>query len=203
MKLFLTSFFKCVAQQLKNYTSCVGEKLIFITTASKVETVDFYVAEDREALRQLGFIVEELDISVVNPDAIREKINNCDCVFVEGGNTFYLLQELKRTGTDQMLLSHIKNNKMYIGASAGSIIASKSIEFIKGMDDSSYSQSLEDDYSALNIVDFYIVPHYKNAPFEKAADKIIQEYSGVLQLYPISNHQAIVVNEDKIEQITA
>jgi dipeptidase E len=110
---------------LKKYTICTGEKVVFITTASKFEKVNFYVNADRKALLELGFIIKELDVSVETPIDIQNKIARCDCIFVEGGNTFYLLQKLKRTGADKILLEHVHKNKLYIGASAGSMIVSK------------------------------------------------------------------------------
>ena len=203
MKLFLSSYFKCVAPLLTKYAKCAGEKLVFITTASKLEKVNFYVKADRNALSKLGFIVQELDVSIEKPVEIQEKIDNCDCIFVEGGNTFFLLQELKRSGADKMILEHIHNNKMYIGASAGSMILSKNIEYAKHMDNPACASELKGDYSALDAIDFCIVPHYQNMPFKKAVDRIIKEYTNCFTLYPISNNQAVVVDGNKMEIITA
>jgi dipeptidase E len=92
-------------------------------------------------------------------------------VGVEGGNTFFLLQELKRSGADKLIVEHINRGKIYIGASAGSMIVSKDIEYAKYMDDPAVAEDLNNDFSALSIVDFYIVPHYANFPFKKAAEK--------------------------------
>lgn len=203
MKLFLASYFKGVAPLLANYAQCMGKKVVFIPTASKFEKVNFYVKADKKALAKLGFIVEDVDVSITKPVEIREKIENCDYVFIEGGNTFYLLQELKRSGADEMILEHIQKNKMYIGASAGAMIVSKNIEYAKHMDNPACALELNGDYSSLGAINFCIVPHYQNVPFKKAADRIIQEYTNCLQLYPISNNQAIVVDGDKIETITA
>ncbi|MCX8132321.1 MAG: peptidase E [Clostridia bacterium] len=202
MKLFLSSYFKCVATLFSNYAECAGKKVAFIPTASNFEKVNFYVEADKKALVKLGLIVEELDISSTKPVEIRNKIEACDYVFVEGGNTFYLLQEIKRSGADKMILEHIQKNKIYIGASAGSMIMSKSIEYAKHMDDPTRALELNGDYSSLGVVNFYIVPHYTNVPFKKAADRIIKEYSDYVPLYPISNNQAVVVDGDRIEVIT-
>lgn len=82
MKLFLTSYFKCVAPLLTNYIHCEGKKVVFINTASKHEKVNFYVKADKNALLKLGFIVEELDVSVEETVSIQEKNRNmrlCIC----------------------------------------------------------------------------------------------------------------------------
>ncbi|GAU79651.1 Type 1 glutamine amidotransferase-like domain-containing protein [Fusibacter sp. 3D3] len=201
MKLFLAAYFKRVAPLLTKYMQCEGQKVVFITTASKVEKVKFYVKADKNALLKLGFIVEELDVSIEETAEIQAKINACDCIFVEGGNTFFLLQELKRSGADQMILEHIQKNKMYIGASAGSMIISKNIEYAKHMDNPAYALELNGDYSALGAINFCIVPHYLNSPFKKAVEKIIIEYTNSLTLYPISNNQAVVVEGDHVKVV--
>ena len=69
-------------------------------------------------------------------------------------------KELKRTGADTLIIEEIKKGKLYIGCSAGSIIASKNIEYIADiMDSTEPAPDLNGNYSTLDIVDFYIVPH--------------------------------------------
>lgn len=48
---------------------------------------------------------------------------------VAGGNMFYLLQELKRTGTDKLLADEINKGKLYIGESAGAILTAPDIGY--------------------------------------------------------------------------
>ncbi|MDR1121074.1 MAG: Type 1 glutamine amidotransferase-like domain-containing protein [Dysgonamonadaceae bacterium] len=54
-------------------------------------------------------------------------------------------------------------------------------------------------FAALNIVDFYPVPHHTNFPFKKAVEKIIIKYGAELKLYPISNKQARLVDGNTVE----
>jgi dipeptidase E len=72
-------------------------------------------------------IIDELEISSASGDEIERRIKDADYVFAEGGNTFFLLQELNRTGADKMIIEHINKGKLYIGASAGSMILSADI----------------------------------------------------------------------------
>ena len=203
-KLFLASYFSGVVKLLPEFmnNACSGKKVVFIPTASIVEKVTFYVGTDKKALEKLGLIIDELEISKASPDEIETKINSADYIFVEGGNTFFLLQELKRTGTDKLIIKHINKGKLYIGASAGSMILSKDIEYVKYMDSTGAAPELKNEFTALSVVDFCVVPHYTNFPFKKVAEKIIEEYSGKLDLRPISNNQVITVDDDKVELLT-
>jgi dipeptidase E len=71
------------------------------------------------------------------------------------------------------------------------------------MDKPTVAPDLQGDFSALSVVDFCVVPHCTNFPFKKAAEKILNTYSDKLDLRPISNNQAVVVNDDKVETVTA
>ena len=54
-------------------------------------------------------------------------------------------------------------------------------------------------FNALNVVDFYPLPHHTNIPFKKTVGKIISKYESDLPLKPISNSKAILVNGDDVE----
>jgi dipeptidase E len=204
MKLFLASFFSGTANAFPAFVhnECAGKNVVFIPTASLTEKVTFYVGSDKKALTKLGMNVEELEISTAPKDEILSKISGADYVFVSGGNTFFLLQELRRTETDKLIAKHIQKRKLYIGASAGSMILSKNIEYVQHMDNPGDAPDLNGDFTALSVTDFSVVPHCTNAPFKKAAKKIIATYSDTLDLRPISNNQAVTVDGDKVEIIT-
>jgi dipeptidase E len=203
-KLFLTSFFKKVARAFPEFMGdvCGGKKVCFIPTASLPEKVTFYVGADRKALQKLGMNVEDLEITQTPVEEIRDRIQQSDYIFVSGGNTFFLLQELRRAGADKLILEHIRKGKVYIGASAGSMILSHSIEYVQPMDFVEAAPELNGDFTALAVTQFSVVPHAANAPFKKAVQKIIATYGESLDLRQISNSQAVAVTGDCDEIIT-
>lgn len=198
-KLFLVSSFAEVANLFTSFEKDLeGKTVTFIPTASKVEKVVFYVKAGRTALEKMGLTIDELDISTATTDETATKIKKNDFIYITGGNTFYLLQELKRTGADKLIKTEINSGKLYIGESAGAIVASPNIEYVKAMDTIKKAPDLEN-YEALGLVDFYTVPHYTNPPFQKSAKKIIDTYSSILNLTPISNNAAISVNNNEVK----
>jgi len=196
-KLFLSSSFADVAELFVESIDepLKGKKVAFIPTASMYEDITFYVDEGKEALQKLGLIIDVLEISTASKNEISDKLENCDYIYVSGGNTFFLLQELKRTNTDKIIKEQVKLGKTYIGESAGSIILSSNIEYIKEMDDSSIV-NLES-FDSLGIIDFYPLPHYKNFPFEESTEKIVLEYEKKIKLIPFNNSQAILVSSEE------
>ncbi|EFU69602.1 S51 family peptidase [Aliarcobacter butzleri JV22] len=200
-KLFLASSFKDVANIFADFEKDLkGKRVTFIPTASKVEKVVFYVNSGKKALQKLGLIIDELDISTASNDEINSKLRNNDFIYITGGNTFFLLQELKKTGADKIIIDEINKGKLYIGESAGAIVTSANVEYAKRMDDVKKAPNLTE-FSGLNLVDFYVIPHYTNFPFEKTVEKIIEDYSSKLDLSPISNKAAILVVDNKIDFI--
>ena len=60
-----------------------------------------------------------------------------------------------------------------------------------------YSQA---DDAGLNLIDFYILPHYLTAPFKSATVKILDEFSD-LKICPIHNHQVVLVEDQSSKVI--
>jgi len=199
-RLFLSSSFADVFRLFPDFakTELKGKKVTFIPTASIPEKMIFYVASGKKALEKLGMTVDVLDISKTAGKVITSKLQDNDCIYVTGGNTFFLLQEMKRTCTDKIIADQIHSGKIYIGESAGSAVLSPDIEYVKEMDDYKKAPELND-LSALSIVNFYTVPHHSNFPFKKAVEKIIAQYGSKLKLVPISNSQVITVNGEQFE----
>lgn len=100
-----------------------------------------------------------------------------------------------------MIAKEVNAGKIYIGESAGSMIASSDISYVKDMDDYKIAPELKE-YSALGLIDFFPIPHHTNIPFKKIVEKMIDKYTSTLNLYPISNDQAILIKGEKIEVLT-
>lgn len=198
-RLFLSSYFTDVAELFPTFmeSGLSGKRVTFIPTAAVPEKVRFYVDSDRKALEKLGLVIDVLDISAADPKTAEAKIRGNDMIFVSGGNTFYLLQEFRRTGADALVADAIRNGKPYIGSSAGSIILAGNIEYVKRMDSPKKAPELSG-FDSLGVIDFFPLPHATNAPFKKAAEKIIAEYGGKIDLRPISNDQVITVTGDEV-----
>lgn len=198
-KLLLVSIFQNITDILSSVEPNLKNKTVtYIPTASVVEKLGFFVKIGRWKLKRMGLIVDELEISTASFDTIKNKLEKNDFIYVTGGNTFFLLQELKRTGADQVLVQEINKGKLYIGESAGAIVVAPDIRYSAEMDHIEKAPELKD-YSGLNVVDFYVVPHYKNWEMGKAAEQIINHYEKSLNLKVISDKQAVYVKGSEVE----
>ena len=134
----------------------------------------------------------------VSVEDIKNKIEKANYLYVGGGNIFYLLQELKRKNLIYFIKNRVNSGMTYIGESAGAIITSKDIEYTDLMDDKTIAKDLKE-YSGLNLIDFYIVPHLNEFPFEESSKQTVEKYKDNLNIIAINNSQAIILKDDKFE----
>ena len=144
-KMLLVSMFQNVEHLLKRVEPGLKNKTVtYIPTASRVEPLGFFVKIGRWRLKKLGMLVDELEISTASYETIKGKLEKNDCIYITGGNTFFLLQELRRTGADKLLVQAVNSGKLYIGESAGAIVAAPDIGYSAIMDKVEKAPDLKD-----------------------------------------------------------
>ncbi|RHC88478.1 Type 1 glutamine amidotransferase-like domain-containing protein [Bifidobacterium pseudocatenulatum] len=192
MKLFLCSHFSSVGSLIKEEID--NKKVAFIPTASLHEGYTGYVGSARKLFKKLGASVTEIDISTGAYSTIQAVFEDADVIYFTGGNSFFLMDQLRKTETDELLKKELANGKLMIGESAGAIICAPTIQYIEQMDEKPEDYSQEDN-EGLDLIDFYVLPHYLTAPFKKITERIMAEFSD-LNICAINNHQAIIVNDE-------
>ena len=192
MKLFLCSHFSSVGSLIKEEID--NKKVAFIPTASLHEGYTGYVGSARKLFKKLGASVTEIDISTEAYSTIQAVFEDADVIYFTGGNSFVLMDQLRKTETDELLKKELANGKLMIGESAGAIICAPTIQYIEQMDEKPEDYSQEDK-EGLDLIDFYVLPHYLTAPFKKITERIMAEFSD-LNICAINNHQAIIVNDE-------
>ena len=192
MKLFLCSHFSSVGSLIKEEID--NKKVAFIPTASLHEGYTGYVGSARKLFKKLGASVTEIDISTEAYSTIQAVFEDADVIYFTGGNSFFLMDQLRKTETDELLKKELANGKLMIGESAGAIICAPTIQYIEQMDEKPEDYSQEDN-EGLDLIDFHVLPHYLTAPFKKITERIMAEFSD-LNICAINNHQAIIVNDE-------
>ncbi len=199
-QLFLCSYFEGVKDLFRQYASekQLDNQVLFIPTAGNVEEYRGYIDEALQTFEDLGFQVEDLDISVCDRETAQAKIFQSKLLYISGGNTFYLLQELKKKELLFLIKEQIADGMVYVGESAGAIITAKDIDYNKIMDDKAVAKELNDT-EALNEADFYVLPHVGEEPFAESAQAILNTYGDKLNLLPLNNRQAVLVEDEEVK----
>ena len=131
------------------------KKVVYITTASDGEMNDDKSWMDEEYKTILNLGIDEFNITEYKIGS-EIKINDFDIIYMMGGNTFYLLDVIRKTQFNKTILDFINKGKIYIGSSAGSEILGNSIDVALGYDENNVNMV---DFTGLKIVDGLIVPH--------------------------------------------
>ncbi len=118
-------------------------KVAFIPTASVVEDDRTFMRIDRKELEEVGIPAANItDLELDHPVAF-EEINKYDVVFVDGGNTFYLLEKIRQFGFAEALAEYLKQDRgVYVGVSAGTCIMGPDIDWVAPWDDKTKAPNL-------------------------------------------------------------
>ncbi|TXH02263.1 MAG: hypothetical protein E6P95_00345 [Candidatus Moraniibacteriota bacterium] len=202
MKLYLASSSQTIPHLVMLFDKKPTEtSVVFITTAAKPYGTDVpWMHADIDAIRALGCRVDLLDSEDMKQKELEEVLKKFDVVFVSGGNTYYLLDHVKKSGFDIVIRKLVHTGTIYAGSSAGSIIATPTIESTKDADDATVAPELKD-LSALGFVNFCILPHYDRKEFDEYWRNMIAEWVGKELLYLLTDSEAIIVDGPTIKTV--
>ncbi len=170
-------------------------KVLFIVSASETPKQQWYVNQSREELLKIGIKKNNFTTYHIGDKPSKNILDKINLIYVCGGNTFHLLEELRTSGLDKDIIKMVNNNVFYIGASAGSILASPTIEIARPWD---YNDRNLKDLNGLNLIDFTIVPHYTDK--EEIIVKKMEDRLRI-EVKRITDDQAILVVDNKVEII--
>lgn len=170
--------------------SLAEARIAFVPTAANVELGDkSWLFRQVEDLRKFGArYVDVVDISAVGV-RWRERLDAVDIIFVSGGNTYHLLDQARKTGFD-VYVEQIDDKKVYVGASAGSVVAGQTIQ----LSDSQNLAKLKD-LRGFGVVDGCIKPHCRVGGFAEARIWAEKQRKTV---YALDDDSAIAIDNDNI-----
>ena len=176
-------------------------RVAFITTAAYGESKNpTWMEKDRQLLYGCGIkSIEDLDVKGKTQGDLERILVDKDIIFVNGGNTFYLLHWVRKSGFDKVLSGFLKKRGLYVGVSAGSYIACPTIEQAMWEPQDRNRVGITD-FTALNLVPFLITAHFE----EKY--RLIVDQAAKKTEYPIvalTDTQAIMVQGKKVQVIGA
>lgn len=177
-----------------------GMKLTYVTTAGEVEEGSLsWLSEDRNALINAGFDVSDFTFTNKSESQVKEMLDATDFLFISGGNTFFLLQQMHGSGFSKMIHSYVENGLLYGGTSAGSIVAGPNIEPTKFLDDPTLAPELTD-YTGLGLTDVIVFPHWGSENFAKRYEKLMPALYNVKEkIVLLHNSQYLLVQDEKYQ----
>jgi dipeptidase E len=194
-KLFLASYFAFVKDLLPPLLPDKPSnlKLAFIPTAADLYTIKPWFYGDKAALKLLGFKLKTVSLIDKSHRQLERELRDYDALFVSGGNTYYLLEQAQKSGFIEIVKDRVRSGLVYIGSSAGSVLASPSIEHIEDMDDRSKAQLQS--FASLGLISQLILPHAGELKYESKFAAIMARWQNDSHpVLPLRNDQAFIVD---------
>lgn len=202
MKLFLTS--AGLPKETRNdFLGLLGKnpekaRAAFIPTAADPEEDKRFVESARKEIRKTGLGIIEVDLKRENAGSLREKLFGLEVVYVNGGNAFYLLDWVRKSGFDGAIREFLKMGGIYVGVSAGTILTGPRIDLAGWKEDWDKNIPGLNDTTGLSLVDFAIAPHYLEGDFAILSGRAKDIDYAVVAL---TDKQAILVDGKKIRAV--
>ncbi len=202
-QLFLCSYFAAVSHLFERFAreKSLTKQVLFIPTAGNPEAYTGYIDEAKQVFRDLGFEIEVLDLASSDQETAKTKMFHSQLLYISGGNTFYLLQELQKKQLLPVIKEQIHAGMVYVGESAGAIITSKDINYNHIMDDKTVASQLSDTIG-LGEIELSVLPHMGEFPFVESSQKTLEIYQHKLNLLPLNNQQALWIEGEAFEILT-
>lgn len=210
MKLLLTSAGISNNSIKNSFLNLLGKKpeeasLVFIPTASNIEKGDkAWLIKDFVNFEKLNFKnFSIVDISAVDRSIWYPQIQEADVLVFGGGNTFYLMEWVEKSGLKDELLELLKT-KVYVGISAGSMILSP--DLMLNTLQKLYKEDLDriENMKGVSFVDFYILPHYMSSPSSIRTKENIPEAVKEIKnkIYALDDNSALEIVDNNIKIIS-
>jgi dipeptidase E len=172
-------------------------KITYIPACSYDGEMDFrrFVCHNR----QFGtnrFLYFPIDIPY-DEIMLREMLTS-DIIHLSGGNTFYFLHHLRKTGLLDQLKYFVNRGGVLTGLSAGAILMTPSITA------ASYPEFDRDDndekvrnWRALGLVKFEFFPHYRNSR-RYDQELCLQSKKTKLPIYALPDASGLIIEDDEM-----
>lgn len=161
-RLFLTSEIQHVAHNIgPKLNAEVKANSVFIDTAirDRAHSDLAWHHKCKANMEAVGFHFDMYDITGKTNKQIVTDLNKYSAMYVEGGNSYYLLQESQKSGFDKFVKQRVEEGMIYLGTSAGTVIAGPNIEPVRQDSRAALAPDLQSTKS-FDLVNFVVMPHW-------------------------------------------
>ena len=189
---------KEIDEEVVKMTGKENPNFLFVGLASSFS--DSYFDTIKKIYKELGCTPVYLKKKNIlnNPDIVETKIKEADIIYICGGDTVKLVNDVKEYKIDVLLKEAYEKGTVLAGMSAGAILLAKD-----GFSDSKIMRGESDKHEfieGLDFIDISFCPHYNSNPTKtKELEEELKENNK--EVYCLENCTALKVVDDKIEVI--
>ncbi len=203
MKLYLSSYRIPDPQQL---LKLIGKLPTQVRVAIIPNAKDYYADRARNikinasivSFNEIGINdTEVVDLRTIKDKKLNDKLKHFDLIWVIGGNTFCLMEEVVNSGFEKSLKELLKTGVVYGGESAGAVIAGNTLSGVEFADEPEFAEKVY--WQGMNLIDNIIVPHVDSEFYGAGIQELINIHSEKTNLIKLTDDQALIVHDDNFE----
>jgi dipeptidase E len=184
-------------------------KIVYVLTATLIEEGNHsWCVDDLNRLYGLGWAeFNMMELNGIPKDNIQKRLQNADAVFCEGGNVYHLANSIIVNDLVDVFEETIRD-KVYVGASAGSMIFSKSFNEKTAELFNEIPQLTQLGISTIsspfNYFEWYLKPHLNSVDFPERTDAWIETIAiqTDFPIYALDDQSAIVVDDSSLKVVS-
>jgi dipeptidase E len=211
MRLYLSSFrVGNYPERLFRLINKADARIAVVMNATDLDTkeeIDEKFESEKQRFGPYRYSVERLDLRNYFDQSkeLTKKIEQYDCVWVRGGNTFVLRRAMAYSGFDKLVKKLLEDDRVvYAGYSAGVCVLQKDLKGIDIVDDPNTvprGYKKEVIWEGLGLIPYHIPVHYKSDHPESAlVDREVAWLKKNKMPYKtLKDGQVILINGDKEE----
>ena len=189
---------KEIDEEIVKLTGIAKPNLLFIGLASTFS--DSYYDTIKKIYKELGCECAYLKKKNIinNPDIVKEIINKADIIYIGGGDTVKLLNDIKEYKIDELLVEAYNRGCVLAGTSAGAILLSNS-----GYSDSYILRGESNKYEfikGLGLSNINFCPHYHSSKEkDNELESDLKEFKK--PVYCLENCTALEILDNNVKTI--
>ena len=178
---------------LKELDKESSKSRVLMVACGETDEENYYIEKSRKELIELGF--NNISVYHFTRSISLDEVRSNDVIYVCGGNTYYILDMFRKTGLDKIVIKLVNQGKIYVGVSAGSIMAGPNIEIAGwGIDGDKNDINLKD-LTGFNLTDIAIFPHFEEDKHRLEVEEFKKKVN-----YPVielTDNQAVFVKGEE------
>lgn len=149
-------------------------KLLFIPLAGSPKSWENGLKRIKQTFKTIQF--DKIEMCIDLADLRWKYLKNFDAIYIDGGNTFRLMNEIRHTHFYELLHRFLHNGGVVNGDSAGAIILGSHLETAHFGESPDENQSDVISYQGLNLLGSYAIHCHYDESEEKEVRKFVKKY---------------------------
>jgi dipeptidase E len=182
--------------RLREVLQARGNRATLIPTAGNPLADPTIADEVEDELAAAGLAVERIDLDEVDAPGVRIALKSTDVLVISGGDPFHLLQAARRTGFADAAREGLAAGAVYVGYSAGAMLAAPTLEPLRRTSPFTAPPTLE--LTGLGLADVLVLPHHDRPGRAERHAEAQSLFADRVNLVPLRDGDLVIQEGSKL-----